>query len=248
MSNRAEGQSHWDQVAPEYDRLYSGGWSRREDEQLALWLREISLNRPRILDIGCGTGLGYRLLKIALPNLSYTGVDISAGMLEQFHAWLNSSDDQQRVKLYNLPAECVSEHFAGQTFDLVILTNTAGSYVRTPTILLKNCRDLLAPSGALFASFLNRNSLRRSLSRLVGPIELFRTRGATAQNSAVRAITVSESELRRRCERVGFRVEWIRYQSVLGGVVENDLAIGAERFMSRLLPQMGHSINVYAVR
>ncbi len=37
-----------------------------------------------LIDLGCGTGLGYRLSKSVNPNIKYLGIDFSSKMIKQF--------------------------------------------------------------------------------------------------------------------------------------------------------------------
>lgn len=76
--------SPWDAQASSYNVRYQDRWSRLEEEVIAADLRQVlDAAGPgcRVLDVGCGTGLGLRLTT-RHPNVSeYVGVDISGEML-----------------------------------------------------------------------------------------------------------------------------------------------------------------------
>lgn len=203
-------------------------------------------SKLKVLDIGCGTGLGFRLLKSTAADFDYTGVDVSPGMLQQFEDALRKSGDGSRARLLVCSADGVMERVDGRLFDVIILTNTAASFVGSPTALLADCAALLEKRGVVVASFLNRRSLRRRLAGMRGGLERFRTRGSKLDGEGARAVTVTEEELRRRCAEVGLRVRWVRYQSVFGGVMEHRYAIPIEKAVKRLVPHLGHSINLLA--
>lgn len=82
---------------------------------LATHVRGTREVRSRAMDFGCGTGRSTRFLR----GLGYdvTGVDISAGMIEQARARDPSGD-------YRLIADGGLEAFAGACFDLVLAAFT----------------------------------------------------------------------------------------------------------------------------
>lgn len=68
----------FDRIAPEYDQMYKDNISQWENKIIQSVLYSVlSKGKSWILDIGCGTGLGYDL---SLRSI-YVGVDISGHML-----------------------------------------------------------------------------------------------------------------------------------------------------------------------
>lgn len=237
----------WDNISDRYDNLYSSGWSRFEDAELEAWLDQTvsGFDRPTILDVGCGTGLAFFLLSKHLHSFRYVGCDISRKMLDVFSSKLGLSHGPPEVQLQVGQFSNVVPNLRKGSFDVIVMTNAAASYIGPPTLVLRDCRDLLSSHGRLFTSWLNRGSLRRLVHGRRSIIERFGTRGAANSNS-VRAITVSKSELLARFLRTGFKIRSIYPQSVLGGVLETQWAIPAERALIQFLPDRAHTINIVA--
>lgn len=249
MKRDDRAQYYWNEISKDYDRLYVSHFNRGEDRQTKEWLAEASRfrTRLRILDIGCGTGLGLSLLPQAIEQIEYTGMDISEGMISRFRSKAHALPPNINVELLVGDARWMTRLFSPGSFDLVMSINAAASYIGRPTQLMRNARVLLSDNGVLFASFLNRRALRRVFYRR-HPIERYNTRGADEGLRGVSAVTVAHEELERRCRRAGLRLAWVRYQSVLGGVWEHDLAASLEPILIQGAPRLGHTINMLAYR
>lgn len=240
---------YWNAVAFKYDNFYQNAWSQLEDRQLQHWLGQIlrkSSISPRILDLGCGTGLAYRLLEKELASLSYVGLDISERMLSQFGEWTKTNAAVRQIELLKGRAQDACRLFEPNSFDIIWSTNTAASFCGSPTTLLRSCSYLLRDNGLVFLSFLNRTSLRRCVRAKWSALEVFDTRNSDSRLGGVEAATVSAENLRKRCERAGLQFSDVVYQSVLGGVAENALLSPIEAFLSRRLASWGHSIALIA--
>lgn len=76
----------YDKVALRYDEFYQDPLSEVENERVgAALLKPIRNYRPRILDMGCGTGALFDIIGSLRHEMrSYTGVDVSQGMIDQF--------------------------------------------------------------------------------------------------------------------------------------------------------------------
>lgn len=248
MDAKRSRKAYWDQVSPEYNSLYSGAFSRREDARLQYWLESAIdfRKKPRILDIGCGTGLGLFLLRRISSNFSYVGIDVSEGMLSQFRSRIARSPVGIEVDLIVCDAHDIERLFEAQRFDVIIMINAVASYLGGPTRLLRRTRSVLAENGLIFASFLNRHSLRRLLRRERSVIEIYNTRGVDGGLQGIEAITIERRELEIRCMRSGFSPRFIRFQSVLGGVWEGRAATSIEAVVEQIAPSLGHTINLLA--
>lgn len=73
---------HYDAIAADYDRQYSGAEYMAVNEQLIAMIEPRLPPGARILDLGCGTGLflGY----VQWDASRYVGIEPSAGMCEVF--------------------------------------------------------------------------------------------------------------------------------------------------------------------
>ncbi len=74
------------------------------------------IEKPRILDIGCGTGMPT--LELArLSNGEITGIDIDQGALDQLNFKIKQQGLSERIKVYNRSA--YNTKFEDETFDII---------------------------------------------------------------------------------------------------------------------------------
>ncbi|MGH6837477.1 MAG: class I SAM-dependent methyltransferase [Methylocella sp.] len=239
-----DGSPYWNALAGRYGSLYDSEWSRFEDASLKRDLERLlaHANGRRVLDIGCGAGLGYELLGGPKQMIEYVGFDISAGMLAQFHA------KHPEAQLVQGSADDMLNYFEPSQFDLVISTNVAASFVADVRKLADAIRTLLASKGLASLSFLNRVSLRRLYHLKTGPMEEYRTRGDTISEASVLAATYTAKELWNICASAGFAEVRCHYRSVLGGVWESRASVRVENILFRVVPCLGHAVVVTGVR
>jgi ubiquinone/menaquinone biosynthesis C-methylase UbiE len=166
-------EQYWDGVAQRYVDLYKSEWFKDEDKiTRAIVRREFAQsNGDRVLDIGCGTGLCYDFLASSGRRLSYCGIDISANMLTIFRL------SHPAIDVRHGAAENILPRLPASSFDLIVSTNTAASFLLDTRGLLGHVSRILQPDGRYSLSFLNRQSLRRLTRLKRGPIEFYRTRG-----------------------------------------------------------------------
>lgn len=119
--------AHWsvyDEIATEYDARYQTAKDQAEERQLMSLLKTLlGPVAPRLLDIGCGTGL---LLdhKITHPSF-YTGIDPSQAMLNEL-----VRKHPAAVDLYPMTwTEYVRSDTRHPTFDLVTILFGTASYL-----------------------------------------------------------------------------------------------------------------------
>jgi ubiquinone/menaquinone biosynthesis C-methylase UbiE len=248
MQNNTDGRSMWNGLASNYDDLYQSKWCRHEDDEVASWLVDAMRTRPprRALDIGCGTGLGYTVVRKLSHDCEYVGVDISDKMIEKFKQKLALHSGDTKASLHVADAKSLSELFPVNQFDLVMFLNASASYIGGATAILRDSSRVLQTGGTLFVSFLNRDSLRRCLHGHRGISELYGTRGAICDGVPV--LLPTGEELTRRCNRIGLQMQWIKYQSVLGGVAEHSFFMPLELASRELLPKKGHTVNLLATK
>lgn len=234
-------REYWDRLATTYDSLYQSPWSRYEDSLTQRTLtREYRIaGGTQVLDLGCGSGLGFRLLKSQFPELSYTGIDFSPRMLSE----LLRRHPGATTNCGNVVA--VMSSIKVRSFDLIIAINTSASFFDEPKEVMRQISRLLKPTGRYSLSFLNKSSLRRVLHNLRDDRESYRTRGDhDASISGVNALVYEPSQLVGMAKDVNLVVSSIEYQSVLGGVLEHRFTIPLEKVLMRVRPRLGHSVSI----
>lgn len=121
---------------------------RRRDTVLG-WVRQLGLNRPHILDLGCGTGW----LTAQLAELGEAmGTDIADGSIQE-----------ARKRYPNIPFE--SGDFSSPdlklgTFDVVVSLDVLSS-VADQRVFVKRVRQVLRPGGYLILTVPNRFVFKR---------------------------------------------------------------------------------------
>jgi ubiquinone/menaquinone biosynthesis C-methylase UbiE len=133
--------STYDAVAPTFDRhraLPDGAVQAIHDAILAA----IDVPRPRLLDLGAGTG------RIGWPFVAagddYVGVDVSFGMLRAFQDRIGRHDDAPRL----VQSDGQLLPFGDAAFDAVLLVQVFGG-LRGWRRLLAEARRVLHPDGTL---------------------------------------------------------------------------------------------------
>ena len=114
--------SAFDCVAPSFDKYRRLPSGVPEAVRLAVFdATKIASSRPRLLDIGCGTGrIGWPFV---VAGDDYVGVDLSAGMLHEF-VQRGATRDGGRPRL--VMADGRQLPFADAVFDLVLLIQVFG--------------------------------------------------------------------------------------------------------------------------
>jgi SAM-dependent methyltransferase len=112
---------------------------------------ETETGAAEVLDLGCGTGHGTRLLASALRNeVNYTCVDFSPGMLEQFSDWLQEQDDafKRQVSIEQADISDWLSSNKGRFFDLVLLLEV-GEFLKGFDRLIGQLGKATNPGGGL---------------------------------------------------------------------------------------------------
>lgn len=237
-------RSYWNKISSHYDTLYSGRWSVREDRLTANILeRELLASAGvRILDVGCGSGLGFRLLARSLPSMQYSGIDFAENMISEL-----KSRHPEAVALCGEALE-VMKSLEPDRFDFIFSINAAMSFPQETDLILEQVSRLLAPDGRFCLSFLNQRSLRRRLGRIEARIEEYRTRGDRLSTEWIPALAVDEVDFRPRLLRAGLLCQRVDYLSVLGGVWESGLSAVPEVLLQMLSPKLGHLVYFSGVK
>jgi ubiquinone/menaquinone biosynthesis C-methylase UbiE len=136
-----ENESKWDSQAAGYDKTY--GSLRRGQYNL---VERLELDeRPRFLDIACGTGWAVRFAADKTNGRGeFYGVDISRKMIEQAGANLAGYNN---VRFLRSGAESLP--FANDFFDVVICTGAFHHFPEPAKAIEEACR-VLKPGGRLY--------------------------------------------------------------------------------------------------
>ena len=166
--------SGYNLIAPVYDhaRPLWAQWVMGRAE--AYLEREVLSNlltpQTRILDLGCGTGVNLaRLRLLGLAFDSYTGLDLTPGMLSQASAKLAGKKTATycRGDMRRLP-------FPNQSFDLVLST-WALSHFSPPQPVFDEARRVLKTAGTLVVLFWAQPPYpMRLVARVLAPLFLVR--------------------------------------------------------------------------
>jgi SAM-dependent methyltransferase len=152
---------------------------------------------PRVLDVGCGTGLLLRQLLEQEPGLEASGVDASAAMLDEARSALRAWPRVQLTRAVVGPGETAGLPFAPSTFDLVTCTNTL-HYFHAPVDTLAGLSQLLAPGGHLVLEDYARR-------RPPFPWPIFEWLVRRVDPDHVRAYALAEAEI--LCHQAGYQIE-----------------------------------------
>jgi ubiquinone/menaquinone biosynthesis C-methylase UbiE len=126
----------------------------------AAFLRLLQIEKPRILDIGCGSGIpAIELAK--LSDGEVIGIDIDQSCIDEFNRKIKEEALSNRVKAINL--SLFEMNFPDETFDVIWVEG----YFRTIGFerALKQWRRLLKHNGYLVIHYPTRH-VADSLSRL----------------------------------------------------------------------------------
>ena len=130
----------YDEVAGQYDRIWSSPQALQEDRQI---MERIAYTKGDVLDIGCGTGL---FLDHYPKCQSYLGVDPSQAMLDQL--LLKHPDQDTLCQTF----EASLSRLSTKRYDLIISLFGSPSYIHPAAL---DCvHDLLRPKGKLLMMFI----------------------------------------------------------------------------------------------
>jgi 2-polyprenyl-3-methyl-5-hydroxy-6-metoxy-1,4-benzoquinol methylase len=126
-----------------YDPTVDPATMRRRDTVIQ-WIRQLGLNRPRILDLGCATGW----LTVQLAELGeVVGTDLA-----------DASIREARQRYPHIPFECADfskTNLPNGAFDIVVSLETL-SHVADQGAFLERVSEILKPGGYLILTTQNR--------------------------------------------------------------------------------------------
>jgi SAM-dependent methyltransferase len=221
---------YWSTLTSLYDGLYQSRWSELENDWVSQKLRFLkTFSSPRILDLGCGTGLGAVLSSRWAPLTNYVGVDISPTMAQRTAA--NFGVETHTGAMDNLAWA------SDESFDAVICLFSAASFVHDPLRLFEEISRVLRPGGMAYVSTLGRawgNSPREVR---------FRTRGHS-DSTSVPAWRFRAADLREIANRHGLRPVSIEHMNSLSGICESPRLWQLGRLLARTMPASSHLIEI----
>ena len=117
-----------------------------------------SLKNPKILDLGCGEGQFYDILKEYKTDFEYVGVDISKKQIAK----------ARKKGIYAVVCDISKKiPFRNNTFDVIIATEIIEHLFDT-TSFLKKCNSVLKKEGLLILTTPNIASLGNRINLLFG--------------------------------------------------------------------------------
>lgn len=239
---------YWDVIASDYDHLYSSDWSARENRSLGAFLAthalstEVKTGPAVIVDLGCGTGLGFDLLKRSSARGDVlVGMDVSVAMA----AICQRKHPDSRVLVGDIEHEFAS---LPTKIDSILMLSAVGSYVDNLHHLLANLRRMLNPNARVVVSVLNRFSLRRLARRRLGRIENYHTRGVQTESTAPEVRVYGRRDFEKLVHTAGFRVAARHVGSPFAGILETPRIWEVGAAIARAAPWASHSTEYVIVR
>jgi SAM-dependent methyltransferase len=223
-------RTYWNRIANEYDSMYQGPWSQLENDAVARSLSFLEqLKEPIVLDVGCGTGLGYELAHKLKADLRYIGVDISEKMLHQ----CTGSTFRVQGDMNNL------SFVRSNAVDVVTLLYTTASYSPDLRGLMDQIARILRPGGYAYVSALSRPHIRGRRRAVLD----YRSRGDnSAQYAYVPARTYSMRSLRKIGRQAGLSFVSDSGINTFSGRLENRAFWRIGEITAKLVPQISHTI------
>ena len=191
--------SYYDHIAQDYDALYLDRVSIAENQLISDMLAQALPPAPAVLDLGCGTGLGFRLTSGVRPACRYVGIDISTEMV-------------RRAAAIHEPHDCCEflvgdmadlSRYEEKSFDAVISLFGSFSHALQPEMVCGQVFRVLKERGVAIMMAYSRFSLRslcKAASKLsVKPLSAtraYRVRNSGASPLAAPARFYTARELR----------------------------------------------------
>jgi len=153
----------FDRAAANWDNR-TGAGSPEHLAALAAAVLEVPVTPERILDLGCGTGVGTLFLSREYPHASIRGLDLSPGMVRAAQARIGL-DPEGRVAFRQGDAHRLP--FPDGSFDLVTQVNMPVFFTEIARVLRPGGSVIIAHSLGPHTPFsTSERTLRRKFDRL----------------------------------------------------------------------------------
>jgi len=227
-------QTYWDSIAERYDRFYDSSWSRRENRRVTSQLRKLPLSqRPVVLDLGCGTGLGATIIRDVRPEATYVGVDLSSAMLDQARlqhpgaAFLAGDFDEGFT------------HVGDESTDLVLALFSTLSFSENPTELLNSVQRVLKPGGIAYLSALGSSSVSSRRNHA----STYATRG-DRRRGVIPVNRFTAAQLYASARAAGFSEARVSGINAFSGVAESSILWWPGLLLARIRPDLSHLLEL----
>jgi ubiquinone/menaquinone biosynthesis C-methylase UbiE len=235
----AENAQYWEEVSEDYKCLYDTEWSDFENKFISEELEHLKFKpKSKILDLGCGLGLGYELCRNQILDIEYHGIDISKGMIRKCR-------DKYPYLRLRVGAMSDLSKFPDDYFDGVISIFTSFSYTEDINKTVQEIKRVLKNDGVILISVISRFSMRRFLKLNFKRNEHYQSR-KSRKKSFSNSWTFSAQELKLIFEVAGFEnIEVIGYNA-FASLFENPLLWKLNKYISQLFPNLSHELIIKA--
>ncbi len=150
-------KTYYDSLTNDYNGLYKDPISSGEDEIVTDFAKDFLHvdDNQKILDLGCGTGLGYEII----PAKHYVGIDISPHMISQAKKQFPKADfrieDFDKIELPN------------DFFTDVVSFYGSLSHSTEIDSVINEIYDTLTPGGKFVLMFYSQYSVKNILSSII---------------------------------------------------------------------------------
>jgi tellurite methyltransferase len=140
-------------------------WWKKPAPEVLDFIRSLSpLEKPKVLDLGCG--LGRHAIAFALAGFSVTAIDSSAAAIRQMNDWARSLDLLIDTRVCDL----LDDTLPLTTFDVVLSYNVIYHGSRQQFAQsIRNVHRLLKPGGLFFFTCPSRQDGKYGFGEIVAP-------------------------------------------------------------------------------
>ncbi|MBI4765312.1 MAG: class I SAM-dependent methyltransferase [Deltaproteobacteria bacterium] len=140
-------------------------WWKKPAPEVFDLIRSLSpIERPKVLDLGCG--LGRHAIAFALARFSVTATDVSPTAIQYLHEWAHSL----HLSIETQVCEVLAETLPSETFDVVLSYNVIYHGSRELFALaIQRVRKLLKRKGIFFFTCPSRQDGKYGFGEKVAP-------------------------------------------------------------------------------
>lgn len=244
MGNVVDNRTYWNGRASEYDAAYQSFWSSSEDSSVTRLLRSMNLPpSPTVVDLGCGTGLGLRLLGEADIRPHYFGVDIAEEMLGKFDAGCSKPET---LSLHHLDIGSI-QPASFPVPDLVLSTFGSMNFVAGRWYVVEAFGHRQRSGSKILLMLLNRWSLGRLIHARCSSEGRYRTRSMPDESDVWAYFDTCRSACR-HLDNAGYEVLDVSGGGPLSGVFEARMLWSLNERIGIRTTFMSHLITIVGER